>query len=143
MTATTPRRVPASMETRPVAAALLMLTATCCYAAVALVVRHLSSELHAFEILFFRNVFGLVILAPWLWRILGPGMLRADRLGMHGTRAALNSLSMACWFLAIGLMPLADITAIAFTAPLWVTVFAALFIEIGRASCRERVCQYV
>src|SRR3546814_11325587 len=104
MTATRPRRVPASMGTRPVAAALLMLTATCCYAAVALVVRHLSSELHAFEILFFRNVFGLVILAPWLWRILGPGMLRADRIGMHGPRAARNSLSMACWLLAIGLM---------------------------------------
>ena len=116
------------LDTHPLAAACLMLGATACYASITLIARHLSGEVHAFEVLFFRNIFGLVIMLPWLLRILQPGMLRAKRIGMHGVRAGFNSLSLGCWFLAVGLMPLADATAITFTAPLWVTIFAALFL---------------
>ncbi|MFN4089931.1 MAG: DMT family transporter [Alphaproteobacteria bacterium] len=127
MAATAPAPRP-SVETRPLAAALLMLTATGAYACIALIARHLSSEVHAFEILFFRNIFGLVIMLPWLWQTIRPEVLATTRIGMHGVRAGFNSLSMGCWFLAVGLIPLADATAISFTAPLWVTIFAALFL---------------
>lgn len=128
MAVTEPAPTVASVETRPVAAACLMLLATVCYASMTLIARHLSGQVHAFEVLFFRNAFGLVIMLPWLLRLVQPGMLKAGRIGMHGLRAGFNSVSLGCWFLAVGMMPLADATAITFTAPLWVTIFAALFL---------------
>ncbi len=109
-------------------AAMLMLAATGCYAALTLIARHVSTEVHPVEVLFFRNLIGVAIMLPWIWRMVRPTGLSAARIGMHGTRAAFNSLSLACWFGAVGLMPLAEATAITFTAPLWVMVFAALFL---------------
>lgn len=116
----------ASLEPKPLAAAALMLAATACYAAMTLTVRFLTDHVHAFEILFFRNAFGLIIMLPWLLHIMRPGVVSMRRIGTHGLRAGFNALSLGCWFLAVGLIPLTEATAITFTAPLWVTVFAAL-----------------
>jgi drug/metabolite transporter (DMT)-like permease len=50
------------------------------------------------------------------------------RLGPLTVRGAVNSVSMLAWFYAVPLLPLADLTALGFTSPLWATVLAALFL---------------
>ena len=59
-----PAATVAPVETRPMAAACLMLVATACYASMTLIARHLAGQVHAFEVLFFRNAFGLLIMLP-------------------------------------------------------------------------------
>jgi len=50
-----------------------------------------------------------------------PGFLRSPRLGLQYVRAGLLFVTMIGMFTAIGLMPLADVIAITFLAPLLIT----------------------
>ena len=93
----------------------------------AVIVRFLVEAIHPFEILFFRNLFSLLVLAPLL-----PATDRSlDGKGLwpaHAARAVLKLAAMTTAFFAIALMPLASFTAIAFTAPLFVALGAMLLL---------------
>ena len=83
--------------------------------------------MHPIEIVFFRNLFGLVALAPLFMRH-GLGQLRTKRLGFHLARSGIHGLSMMAWFWAITLIPLADATALSFVIPIYASVGAILFL---------------
>ena len=104
-----------------------MLLSTLFFAAMHAVVRHVSASIHTFEIAFFRNLFGLLVILPWLLR-LGIAPLRTNRLTTHGLRAAMNSVAMLCFFTALSLAPLTDVTALGFTAPIFATLLAVLIL---------------
>src|SRR5437868_6362294 len=91
-------------------------------------IRYLSAYLHPFETAFFRNLFGLVFMVPWLFRA-GLGGLRTSRLKLYLFRTTLGLISMLCWFTALALLPLSQAVALSFTAPLFATVGAALFLH--------------
>lgn len=117
---------PPARQIRPVAAALFMLASCACFAMNSVTVRYVAADLHPFEIAFFRNVFAAAIIVPLAVRSNGFGIFRANRFDLLSGRAVVNSASMIAWFYAVPLIPLADITALGFTAPLWATVLAAL-----------------
>jgi drug/metabolite transporter (DMT)-like permease len=83
--------------------------------------------MHPFEIAFFRNFFGLVIVVPLLMKS-GLRGLRTTRFPLHAARATIQVVSMLMFFTALKLSPLADITALGFLAPLFATVGAILFL---------------
>jgi drug/metabolite transporter (DMT)-like permease len=117
----------------PVRAALLMLLANLCVAGMTCTIRIASADLHPFEIAFFRNLFGVVFLLPFLI----PAGLRVVRIHAPG-RLVLSSgghlIAMLSYFLAAAVMPLAELTALAFTKPLFASIGAALILhEIVRA----------
>jgi drug/metabolite transporter (DMT)-like permease len=91
------------------------------------IVRYLAEDIHPFEILFFRNLFSLLMLAPLMApsdrTLAGNGLWLA-----HGVRAVLKLAAMTCAFFAIALLPLSVFTAIAFTTPLFATLGAILFL---------------
>ena len=92
------------------------------------IVRYLAQDIHPFEILFFRNLFSLLVLAPLMTpadrTLSGKGLWVA-----HGSRAVLKLAAMTSAFFAISLLPLSVFTAIAFTTPLFATLGAILFIR--------------
>jgi drug/metabolite transporter (DMT)-like permease len=88
-------------------------------------IRYLSAALHPFEIAFFRNLFGLVFMLPWLWRS-GMAGLRTARLKLYAWRTAIGLSSMLLSFSALALLPLNLAVALSFTAPLFTTAGAAL-----------------
>jgi len=83
--------------------------------------------LHPFEIVFFRNLFGLAFMVPW-FLTRGRSSLRTGRPLIHGFRALSGVGAMLCWFTAVTLMPLAEATALSFVAPLFATAGAAVFL---------------
>lgn len=96
-------------------------------------IRSLSAEIHTFEIVFFRNFFGLIAMLPLMVRG-GPAVLRAKQLGSLLLMSILHLSSMVCYFLAIAYLPLAEVIALAFSKPLFVTLGAALLLaELVRA----------
>ena len=107
--------------------ALWMLFSTASFAGVSVVVHALAGTVHPFEIAFFRTVFLLVFLSPLLWR-LGWSALRTRNLRLHVFRAVVSVAAMMTWFSALGMMPIAEVTALTFTAPLFATVGAALIL---------------
>ena len=110
-----------------IAGVVFMILASAFLAGMHGMVRYVSGDLHPFVIAFFRNVFGLCALLPWLARI-GIAAFRTDRFGLHAARGLLNGGSMLCWFTGLSLIPLADATALSLTSPLFATVGAILIL---------------
>lgn len=55
-------------------------------------VRPIATEIHAFEIVFFRSIFGILTVVPWFLRS-GLEPLRTKRLGLHLLRVAIGVTS--------------------------------------------------
>jgi drug/metabolite transporter (DMT)-like permease len=91
-------------------------------------IRETSADIHAFEIAFFRNVFGLMALTPMLLKGGLCATLRTSRLPLHFWRGMLNAVAMLSFFLAITMTPLATVAALGFTAPLFAAVLAIPFL---------------
>ena len=115
------------VSARAIQAALWMVVASLTFAAMSAAIREATLQLHPFEVAFFRNLFGLVFLLPWLWRA-GLGGLRAGRRWLYGWRAFVSLLSMLLSFTALALLPFAQAIALSFTTPLFSTIGAALLL---------------
>ena len=73
--------------------------------------RELAAELTTFQILFWRSVVGVLIVAALLSRF-GWGQIRTGRPGLHVARNLSHLVGQFGWFYAIGLIPLAQVFAI-------------------------------
>lgn len=98
------------------------------FAAQAGIVRYLSKDLHFIEISFFRALFGIVIMLPWLMRS-GVGVLRTSHTGLYVTRGFLSTVAMYGWFGSLTLIPIGDATAISFTFPLFIALAGVLLLK--------------
>ena len=108
-------------------AALLMLGSTTFFAAMAVMIRITSEDLSTQEVAFFRNLFGLLALLPFLWRS-GPAVLRTTQLPRYFLRSAIGVASMLCGFWALGNLPMALAISLSYAAPLFVTVLAVFLL---------------
>jgi drug/metabolite transporter (DMT)-like permease len=116
----------------PLLAALLMIGAMTCFATMGIFIKLAAEQLHALEVVFFRNFLAVLMMVPWLIRQ-GPGVMKTRRIGLYATRSFFNIIGMTAGFMALTLIPLAEATALSFTAPLFATIAAALFLgEIVR-----------
>lgn len=106
---------------------LWMLLAAAFYACLSTTIRHVTQTLHPFEAVFFRNLFSFAFMLPWLLHV-GVGRLRTEKLHLHVARGLTGLCAMLAMFYAFSLIPLADATALSFTAPLFLTVGATLFL---------------
>jgi drug/metabolite transporter (DMT)-like permease len=114
-------------------AALLMVLGAACVALQNGMIRVVSAEIHTFEIVFFRNLFGLAAMLPFLGNV-GLGMFRTHHPGQLLLMSVWHLLGMVGFFLAIAYLPLAEVIALAFSKPLFATVGAALILrEVVRA----------
>lgn len=100
-----------------------MLVTSVALAVMQALVRVLTQEMHPFEISFFRIFFGLFAFLPLLARD-GLAPLRTKRLGLHLLRTALFVTATLCYYSAVQLAPLAKVTALDFSGPLFATVLA-------------------
>jgi len=117
----------------PVQGALYVTGAAVCFSLMALLVRLATEELSPVEVAFFRNLFAFLFMLPWLARV-GVGGLYTAHPRRHVARALIGLGGMYSWFTAVALLPLAEAVALNFTAPLFVTAGAALFLgEVVRA----------
>ena len=90
-------------------------------------VRILSDTMSTFEIVFWRMAVSMAMLLPWYaWK--GLHLLRTQRPGMHALRAVVNFSGMILWFYAISIVPLGKAVAIHFTLPLFLLLFAVIFL---------------
>jgi drug/metabolite transporter (DMT)-like permease len=105
-----------------------MLGACFCFSFNSVFVRFAAVDVHPFEVAFFRNFFAVFFVLMLVLPQDGLAVFRFQRPGMLILRAMVNSVAMLTWFYAVPLIPLADLTALGFTAPLWATILAALFL---------------
>jgi|SRR5579872_470406 len=109
-------------------AALWMLLSGFCAVMMNVLIRVAAARMHPFEVTFFRCLFGLMVMAPFIIRA-GPALFHNSRAIFFTLRAAVGLVSMLTWFYGITLVPLATATAVNFTAPLFATIGAALILH--------------
>ena len=129
-----PGRVsPAEPYHRPILALVIRLGAAFVLS-VMLVLVKLASEsgIHLAEILFWRQMPTVPLIALWLALSGGLARLRTARIGKHGLRALYGLVGMALNFGAVILLPLPEATTINFTTAFWAVILSALIL-------RERV----
>lgn len=125
---------PTAAPTRPMPqanvflAAIWMLGAVAAFTLMAVAGRAVSQELDTFEIMAYRSAIGIAIMAAvlslrGLWGVID--MRRADlQLG----RNIIHFTAQNLWFYAIFSIPMAQVFALEFTAPLWVLVLSPLLL---------------
>lgn len=112
---------------------LAMLAAAFGFSCMAVFVKIAGEDLPTAQVVFFRCAFGLIFLIPALHRAGWRASFATDRPALHGVRAMVGLVAMGCFFYALARAPLADVTALSFAKPLFVTAFAVLFLgEIVR-----------
>lgn len=105
----------------------LMVLAAALNAIDTLLVRVISQEMNAFSIAFFRSVFGLIFVLPWIFRRRAQ-IFRTNYIWLHAVRAGFKVLALATFFYAVSRANLAQVTAINFTTPVFVMIGALLFL---------------
>ena len=89
------------------------------------VLRYASETMHPLYIVFWRSLFGVLILAPWMMRQ-GVSVLKTDRLPLHFLRSMSGFIAMIGIFYSVAHIPLAQAMAINYSGPLFAALGAVL-----------------
>src|SRR6476620_11271981 len=81
------------------------------------------------ELVFYRSLFSLPVVLLWVWKRESIAALRPNNPLAHLWRSSLGLISMGLTFQALILLPLADATAINFTAPIFATILSFLVLK--------------
>ena len=90
--------------------------------------REATRSLHVFQIMEMRSLLGLVLLYPLIRASGGFAAMRTGRAGLHVARNTFHYAAQFGWFLALTLIPIAQVVAIEFTMPIWTALLAVAFL---------------
>ena len=91
------------------------------------VVRSVADDINPLQAGFMRYAFGTLLLLPMAFKFKATDL--APRLvGGHIIRSIVHAISVLLWFYAVTKISLADLTALSFTAPVFITIGAFLFL---------------
>jgi drug/metabolite transporter (DMT)-like permease len=87
-----------------------------------------AQHLNSYVMAFMRYLAGTLILLPLILRIGVRRSMHSHRKTLHISRGAIHACGMFLWFAALPITGLAEITALGFTGPIFITIGAALFL---------------
>ena len=109
-------------------AALWMTGAIASFSSMAVAGRELSVTHDTFEIMFYRSVVGLCVVAAVLTFSGAWQQVTTKRLGLQAVRNVMHFTGQNLWFYAVGVIPLAQVFALEFTNPIWVILLSPLLL---------------
>lgn len=114
---------------QPFKAILFKVGSVCIFMAMASIIKTTSAEVPPGQQVFFRSFFAIPVIVAWLLMRgeLRHGLETANPLG-HLWRGLIGTCGMALGFAGLGLLPLPEVTAIGYAAPLLVVIFASMFL---------------
>ncbi|MEQ9813702.1 MAG: DMT family transporter [Azospirillaceae bacterium] len=125
----TPPPGPLRTDNRVAAGIAWMLLAGVLFTAMSAIMKHLGETIPTAEIVFFRMAAGLAVVVPVALIYGGRAAFHTRHPLRHAIRSFFGASSLGCAVYALGGLPFATATALAFTTPLWVIVLAALFLR--------------
>jgi drug/metabolite transporter (DMT)-like permease len=94
------------------------------------------AELNPFEVMELRSLVGLVLLSPLIVRHGGLRSMATKRPLMQLGRNVAHYTGQYLWFLALSMIPIAQLVSIEFTMPIWTAILASMFLG-ERATLRK------
>ena len=104
-----------------------MILTTFCFAGVTGIVRYIGSDIPAVEAAFIRYALGLLLFLPWI-RQVARNLPSGRTLKLYTVRGLVHGFAVILWFYAMARIPMAEVTALGYLAPIFVTIGAALFL---------------
>lgn len=95
------------------------------FVAVTVLVRHLGTDMPAVQAAFIRYSIGLVLVLPLLWRMRWRG-IKPGSFKLYFYRGIVHGAGVMLWFFAMARIPLAEVTAIGFSTPVFTALGAIL-----------------
>lgn len=112
---------------RPVAAILWMIVTGLLFVGVTALVKALGPRIPAAEAAFLRYLIGMVFLIPMIRPFLDAQISRS-LYGVFLARGVFHAAGVGLWFYAMTRIPIAEVTAMNYLSPIFVTLGAALFL---------------
>lgn len=97
------------------------------FVAVTAVVKHIGSDVPAAQAAFLRYILGLVFLLPMIRPILA-AHLTSRQKKLFWVRGLMHTIAVTLWFFAMARIPIAEVTAMNYLSPVYVSIGAALFL---------------
>jgi drug/metabolite transporter (DMT)-like permease len=97
------------------------------FVAVTAIVKYIGSDMPAAEAAFLRYLLGLVFLLPMIRPIIS-AHLTLRQVKLFAARGVVHSVAVILWFFAMARIPIAEVTAMNYLSPVYVTIGAALFL---------------
>jgi drug/metabolite transporter (DMT)-like permease len=107
---------------------LLKLAAVVLFCGMAAAVKFLGAQVPAGETIFVRSLIAVAIVVFIAWRTGRLQLLRTDNWRSHALRSTFSAGAMFTWFVALGRAPIADVTAVIYTQPIFLSMLAVLFL---------------
>ena len=117
-----------------------MVVSGLCFVGVTALVKLLAGRVPAAESAFLRYVFGLLFLLP-AWRGLLALRLTRRQIGLVSLRGAAHTVGVIFWFFAMTRIPLAEVTAMNYLTPIYVTILAVFV--LGERLAMRRIMAIV
>ncbi|WP_323022827.1 DMT family transporter [Pararhodobacter sp.] len=114
---------------RPIRGIVFKLISVTLFIVMSSLVKSLSDSIPPGETVFFRSLFAIPVILAWLaFRgELRTGLKVSKPLG-HLWRGMVGTMAMGMGFAALAFLPLPEVTAIGYAAPLLVVIFASMFL---------------
>jgi drug/metabolite transporter (DMT)-like permease len=114
---------------RPLRGILLKVASVIVFIAMASAIKYVAERIPPGEVVFFRSLFAIPVILTWLWlrQELAQGVGTANPMG-HVWRGVVGTTAMGLGFAGLAFLPLPEVTAIGYAAPLLTVIFAAMFL---------------
>ncbi|MBA5763788.1 DMT family transporter [Vibrio sp. 404] len=106
-----------------------MVGALVSFCLMAIAAKELSGAVSTFQVLFIRSAISLLIVVVIIVLSGNRHWMNTKRFGWHGLRNISHLAGQFGWFIAIGMLPLAEVFALEFTVPFWTALLAFLFLK--------------
>ena len=127
MTSGNAKTIPARRASGAARGMAWMLLTSFLFVGVTGIVRHLGSDMSAPQAAFIRYGFGVMLMVPVLIRLRARELI-SPRMGLHAVRGLVHGIGVMLWFYAMARIPIAEVTALSYTTPIFVTIGAAWFL---------------
>jgi drug/metabolite transporter (DMT)-like permease len=117
-----------SGQNQPVTGVIWMVLTGLNFVAVTAIVKHIGNEVPAAQSAFLRYFLGLVFLIPMIRPILAAHLTKRQ-LKLFAARGVVHTVAVILWFFAMARIPIADVTAMNYLSPVYVTLGAALVLK--------------
>lgn len=106
------------------------------FVAVTAIVKHVGSDVPAAQAAFLRYLLGLVFVIPMIRPILQAHLTRRQ-MTLFGIRGVLHTIAVMLWFYAMTQITIAEVTAMNYLSPIYVTIGAAVL--LGETIAARRI----
>lgn len=113
---------------RPILGVSLKLISVVLFAGMNASVKSLHTDVPTGETMFVRSLIAVLTLTVLARQTVGLKVLKTGNWRRHASRSLAGTISMFCLFTSLTLLPLAEVTTITFTTPMFVTVLAMVFL---------------